>query len=134
MNFEKDFPNAVIIRLEKNFRSSEHILNAASSLISNNLNRIDKTLIPAAPTENPQKVRLVTVGSDRDEGLWIARRIRTLYPMATPIDHGGLLPNQPAVPEPWKKPWFEPASPTKSSADCASTPAAKSRTCSPSSA
>lgn len=79
MNFEKDFPNAVIIRLEKNFRSSEHILNAASSLISNNLNRIDKTLIPAAPTENPQKVRLVTVGSDRDEGLWIARRIRTLY-------------------------------------------------------
>lgn len=79
MNFENDFPNAVIVRLEKNFRSSEHILNVASRLISNNLNRIDKTLIPAIAADDPQKVRLVTVGSDRDEGLWIARRIKTLH-------------------------------------------------------
>lgn len=78
MNFEHDFPNAVIVRLEKNFRSSEHILKVASELISNNLNRIDKTLIPALAVPDPQKVRLVTVGSDQDEGLWLARRIRTL--------------------------------------------------------
>lgn len=44
LNFEKVFPGAQIIRLETNYRSTEHILASASSLISNNVGRLGKTL------------------------------------------------------------------------------------------
>lgn len=44
LKFEKDFPGAKIIRLEQNYRSTPHILGAASSLISHNTGRLGKTL------------------------------------------------------------------------------------------
>ena len=44
LSFEKDFPGAKIIRLEKNYRSQPHILKAASELIKNNKGRLGKTL------------------------------------------------------------------------------------------
>ena len=44
LRFEKDFPGAVVVRLEQNYRSTEHILGAASGLISKNEGRLGKTL------------------------------------------------------------------------------------------
>lgn len=44
LRFEHDFPGAQVVRLEKNYRSTEHILGAASGLIANNKNRLGKTL------------------------------------------------------------------------------------------
>jgi DNA helicase-2/ATP-dependent DNA helicase PcrA len=44
LRFDKDFPGAVVIRLERNYRSTEHILAAASGLINSNQDRLGKTL------------------------------------------------------------------------------------------
>ena len=43
LNFEKDFPGAKVVRLERNYRSTSHILGAASNLIAHNENRLGKT-------------------------------------------------------------------------------------------
>lgn len=52
LNFKTTFPDAVIIRLERNYRSTRHILGAASGLIANNSGRLGKTLKPANEKEN----------------------------------------------------------------------------------
>ncbi len=44
LKFEKDYPNATVIRLEQNYRSTNHILGAASGLIANNRDRLGKEL------------------------------------------------------------------------------------------
>ena len=44
LDFEQDFPEAIIVRLERNYRSTQVILDAASAVIANNRNRKDKTL------------------------------------------------------------------------------------------
>ncbi|KAF0139351.1 MAG: DNA helicase II / ATP-dependent DNA helicase PcrA [Rhodospirillaceae bacterium] len=49
LRFEKDFPGACVIRLERNYRSRPYILQAASGLIRHNQNRLDKELRPAIP-------------------------------------------------------------------------------------
>ena len=49
LNFEKDWPDAAVVKLEENFRSTPNILELADRLISANLNRKDKTLLPTKP-------------------------------------------------------------------------------------
>lgn len=69
LRFEKDFPGATIIRLEQNYRSTPHILGAASGLIANNSGRLGKTLW--TELDAGDKVRVVGVWDGPEE----ARRI-----------------------------------------------------------
>jgi DNA helicase-2/ATP-dependent DNA helicase PcrA len=64
LNFEKDFPDCKIIKLEQNYRSTQKILHAASTVIKNNRYRIGKTLW----TSNPPGENLVIIETeDEDE-------------------------------------------------------------------
>ncbi len=73
LNFEKDFPNAKIIKLEENYRSSGNIVKAASTLIANNTQRKDKTLFTSNAPGLPIMIR--EEGSDLDEARYVGRRI-----------------------------------------------------------
>jgi len=44
INFKKDYPESLVIKLEQNYRSTKHIINAANEVIKNNKSSIDKTL------------------------------------------------------------------------------------------
>jgi DNA helicase-2/ATP-dependent DNA helicase PcrA len=62
LRFEQDFPGAKVIRLERNYRSTQNILTAASGLIANNESRLGKTLHTSSEDGDPVRVR----------GLWDA--------------------------------------------------------------
>jgi DNA helicase-2/ATP-dependent DNA helicase PcrA len=72
LNFEKDYKNATIIKLEQNYRSTQHILEAAHKVISKNTQRSEKNLWTSAGGGMP--VQIVPVGSERAEAEAIARR------------------------------------------------------------
>ncbi|MFW6192940.1 MAG: ATP-dependent helicase [Gemmatimonadota bacterium] len=78
LEFEEDFEGCRTVRLERNYRSTEHILSAANHVIRNNRSRKEKTLFTDRPEGEP--IRVVRAESDRDEARWIAdeieRRIR----------------------------------------------------------
>ena len=74
LKFEKDFKNCTIIKLEQNYRSTSHILNAAQAVIAKNLQRSDKKLWTEAGDGLP--VQLLQVANERAEGETIIRRIR----------------------------------------------------------
>jgi DNA helicase II / ATP-dependent DNA helicase PcrA len=44
LNFEKDYPDALVVKLEQNYRSTQNIINAANEVIKNNKTSLDKTL------------------------------------------------------------------------------------------
>ncbi|MBQ3331129.1 MAG: UvrD-helicase domain-containing protein [Ruminococcus sp.] len=73
LSFENEFPGAVVIRLEQNYRSTGIILDAANNVIKNNDERKGKTLW----TNNPKGERITvhTAASEREEALYIARTI-----------------------------------------------------------
>lgn len=62
LRFEKDFPGATIVRLEQNYRSTGHILGAASSLIAHNQDRLGKTLWTSADAGDPIRVQALWDG------------------------------------------------------------------------
>ena len=76
LDFEHDFPNAQIFKLEQNYRSTKTILAAAGAVISHNRERKEKTLW----TENDsgEKVTYFTAMTERDEADFIAREIASL--------------------------------------------------------
>lgn len=76
LRFEKDFPNANIIKLEQNYRSTSHILNAASSIISNNKSRHGKKLWTEASKGNPLQV--ISCWNDKEEARFVASEIEHL--------------------------------------------------------
>lgn len=73
LEFEKDFPQVRVVRLERNYRSTKRILHVADTLIANNIKRKQKALF----TENGEgsPVRLVTYATQRDEASDIAAQI-----------------------------------------------------------
>ncbi len=83
LEFEKDFPDVTVIRLEQNYRSSGTILKAAGAVVAKNFGRKGKTLW----TENPdgEPIRVVRLESDRDEARFVASELRNLQRHALPL-------------------------------------------------
>ncbi|MEM7669127.1 MAG: 3'-5' exonuclease, partial [Pseudomonadota bacterium] len=74
--FEKDFPGAHVVRLEQNYRSTPHILAAASGVIEGNEGRLGKTLFTDL-TEG-EKVRLIGHWDGEEEARWIGEEVEAL--------------------------------------------------------
>jgi DNA helicase II / ATP-dependent DNA helicase PcrA len=79
--FRRDFPKAVLYKLEQNYRSTGTILKAANALISNNNGRLGKTLWTSG--EEGERVKLYAAFNERDEADFVVNRIREW------LAHGG---------------------------------------------
>ena len=73
LSFQKDYPNSSVYRLEQNYRSTQNIVNAANSVISKNLNKLEKNIW----TENEmgEKIEVNESLTDSDEGRFVASSI-----------------------------------------------------------
>ncbi|MEQ8366746.1 MAG: 3'-5' exonuclease, partial [Roseicyclus sp.] len=76
LRFEKDFPGAQVIRLEQNYRSTGHILAAASAVIAGNAGRLGKTLWTDGEDGHP--VRLIGHWDGEEEARWIGEEIEAM--------------------------------------------------------
>ena len=74
MNFQNDFPNAKLVKLEQNYRSTANILNAANAIIENNEERVDKVLY--SQKGDGEKISLYEAEDEADEANYIVRSIR----------------------------------------------------------
>lgn len=74
LNFERDYPNCTVIKLEQNYRSTKHILEAAHGVITRNQQRSDKKLWTAA--EGGLPVQILQLSNERAEGEAVVRRVR----------------------------------------------------------
>jgi len=74
INFKKDYPNAKVVKLEQNYRSTKHVIAAANTVIKNNKEALDKELW----TDNPQgnMIQYMSAVDDRSEANWIADNIK----------------------------------------------------------
>ena len=76
LNFERDYPEARVILLEQNYRSTKTILNAANAVISNNFDRKPKNLW--TKNESGEKIKFIDCETDIWEALTVAREIKRL--------------------------------------------------------
>ena len=76
LRFEKDFPGAHVVRLEQNYRSTPHILAAASNVIRGNAGRLGKELWTEA--EDGEKVRLIGHWDGEEEARWVGEEIESM--------------------------------------------------------
>jgi len=73
LNFEKDYPDLHVFKLEQNYRSTQNIVNAANSIIANNKNQLKKDVFSA--NETGDKIKVVRAFSDNEEGKMVAESI-----------------------------------------------------------
>ncbi len=77
LRFEKDFPGAFVVRLEQNYRSTPHILAAASNVIRGNEGRLGKELW--TKEKDGEKVSLIGHWDGEEEARWIGEKIEDLF-------------------------------------------------------
>jgi len=95
LRFEKDFPDARIIRLERNYRSTANILAGASALISHNQGRLGKTLkvaenSPAVKCEN-ERIKVVSTYNGSDEANYVIGEIEANHRRGEPYSQMAVL-------------------------------------------
>lgn len=73
LEFESDYPEAKVVKLEQNYRSVGNVLAAANAVIANNQHRKAKKLFTSA--EDGEKIHVYMATDERDEGRWIAGEI-----------------------------------------------------------
>ncbi len=100
LEFERAFPDATLIVLDQNYRSSQTILDAANAVIGNNLFRQEKKLWSALGQGD--RIRRYRAGDDRDEAAFVTSEIVALNrnEVHEPRRHGGLLPYERPEPRP----------------------------------
>jgi DNA helicase-2/ATP-dependent DNA helicase PcrA len=79
LRFEKDFPGARIVRLERNYRSTAPILAAASALIANNEGRLGKTLRSGLKDAAGEQISVVSLWDSDEEARMVGERVETLH-------------------------------------------------------
>jgi len=89
LRFEHDFPGAKVIRLERNYRSTAHILAAASHLIAHNQGRLGKTL--RTDDEPGEKVKVTGAWDSEEEARAIGEEIETLQRQGHSLDEIAIL-------------------------------------------
>jgi DNA helicase-2/ATP-dependent DNA helicase PcrA len=89
LRFEHDFPGATVIRLERNYRSTGHILSAASGLIAKNQGRLGKTL--RTEDEPGEKVSITGAWDSEDEARLIGEEIEALHAKKHPLSEIAIL-------------------------------------------
>ena len=77
LDFEKDFKQAKVVKLEQNYRSTGHILAAANAVVRNNSQRKEKRLF--TDLGDGEKIQAYQASDERDEGRWIASEIEKLH-------------------------------------------------------
>ncbi|MEM8838101.1 MAG: UvrD-helicase domain-containing protein [Pseudomonadota bacterium] len=78
LRFERDFPGAKVVRLERNYRSTSHILAAASHLISHNQDRLGKTLFTDQADDSDERVSVASAWDSEEEARTIGEEIENL--------------------------------------------------------
>ncbi|MDP9632298.1 UNVERIFIED_ORG: DNA helicase-2/ATP-dependent DNA helicase PcrA [Ensifer adhaerens] len=78
LRFEKDFPGAKVIKLERNYRSTEHILGAAAHLIAHNEGRLGKTLFTERTDPDDEKVQVHAAWDSEEEARAVGEEIEQL--------------------------------------------------------
>lgn len=76
LNFEKDFPELKVFKLEQNYRSTQNIVKAANELIHKNKNQLKKEIW--TQNDKGEDIRIVRTPSDNEEGRWVADSIMEL--------------------------------------------------------
>ncbi|MFW0776641.1 MAG: ATP-dependent helicase [Rickettsiales bacterium] len=89
LRFERDFPDATTVRLECNYRSTPHILAAASAVIANNQGRLGKTLW--TPTKEGEKLKLKSLWDEGEEARFIGEEIEALQHKKVPLRDMAIL-------------------------------------------
>ena len=77
LDFTRDFKGAKVIKLERNYRSSQPILDAANALVSRNTQRLGKNLW--TDRDGGAKTRLFAAPSEREEAAWVMDTLQTLH-------------------------------------------------------
>ncbi|MFZ4260740.1 ATP-dependent helicase [Sphingobacterium sp. HJSM2_6] len=73
LNFQKDYPDVRVFKLEQNYRSTKMIVNAANSIIANNKNQLEKNVF--SDNEDGEKIKVARAFSDNEEGKIVAEAI-----------------------------------------------------------
>jgi DNA helicase-2/ATP-dependent DNA helicase PcrA len=89
LDFDRDFPDATVVKLEHNYRSTQMILDAANGIIQKNRDRHDKALWTDHQGGDP--IEIYQAGDERGEAYYVAQSIRRL------IDEGPLSPSDIAI-------------------------------------
>lgn len=89
LSFEKDFDNAMVFRLEQNYRSTGNILNAANAVIANNAGRLGKQLWTAGAEGCP--LRLYAANNEIDEARFVVDRIHSWVNQGNRRDQSAIL-------------------------------------------
>ena len=83
--FEKDYEEAVVVKLEQNYRSTGHILAAANAVVAHNSHRKPKRLF--TDEGDGEKIQVYQASDERDEGAWIGSEIEKLHDKGTSYDN-----------------------------------------------
>lgn len=90
LDFRRDFPEAELIRLEENYRSTQVILDAANGIIAENRARLGKTLFTSRG--GGERVIVLSAADERDEAEWVVRELRALADGPGPaLEHTAVL-------------------------------------------